>query len=160
MVEFALTVTLLLMILFGIITLGVTHNDNLSLENAARESSRFAATYPVEDAGSDLAWLRDVAQVAQDAATGSLDPGADGRVICVARGAGTDPSGFVRIRVTGPTIPSAGSSEANWCFPNAVPSEDQVVQVALERNGWIQVILFEATPRLAGQATNRFERAS
>jgi Flp pilus assembly protein TadG len=160
LVEFAMSITLLMMILMGTITMGITHNDNLSIETAARESARFGATYPVDDAGSVLEWLQDVGQTAQDAATGSLDPGVDGRVICVAQGSGSTSAGFTRIRVTGNSTVSSAGESPSWCFENTAPNDDVVVQVQLQREGWIQVIVFESTPTLTGQATSRFERAA
>ena len=42
-VEFALVVPVLLMVLFGTITAGLTYSHHLSINNAARESSRFGA---------------------------------------------------------------------------------------------------------------------
>jgi Flp pilus assembly protein TadG len=42
-VEFALVVPLLLMILFGTITTGLTFSDHLSATNAAREAARYGA---------------------------------------------------------------------------------------------------------------------
>ena len=159
-VEFAIVLVLFMMIVFGTITFGITHNDNLSIETAARETARFAATYPVADAGSDEAWLRAVAQAAEDAAAGALDPGVDNRSICVALGSGSDSGGFTRLTVTGSTATSSGSAVTGWCYANSAPSDDPVVQVAVRRNGWIQVVVFEVNPTLTAQATNRFERLS
>jgi len=42
-VEFALVMPLLLMLLFGIITTGLTFSDHLSATNAAREAARYGA---------------------------------------------------------------------------------------------------------------------
>lgn len=42
-VEFALVVPILLMLLFGLVSFGLTYNDNLSISNAAREGTRFGA---------------------------------------------------------------------------------------------------------------------
>jgi Flp pilus assembly protein TadG len=160
LVELAITVVLLMMLLMGIISYGITNNHNIAIETAAREAARFGATYPVVDAGSLVDWLHDVAQAAEDGAAGSVDPGVDGRVICVAQGFGSSPSDFSRIRVTGNDAVATASDTSDWCFPNTAPDDDTVVQVQLQRDGWIQVVVFDATPTLTGQATNRFERAS
>ncbi len=157
-IELAVVVSLLLIILLGTVTFGLTHHQNISIEGAAREAARFGATYPVEDAGTLEQWLKDVAQVAEGAATGALNATDDSRVVCVAQGAGTDPTGFSRIRVTGKAAIASGVQEANWCFPNTAPPADTVVQVQLERTGWIEAVVFSMKPTLSGEATNRFER--
>ena len=157
-VELAMISTLLLIILLGTVTFGLTHHQNISIEGAAREAARFAATYPVDDAGSMEQWLQDVAQVAEGAATGALNATDDSRVVCVAQGAGTDPTQFSRIRVTGTTAIAGGVEEADWCFPNTAPPADTVVQVQVQRTGWIEGVVFSMKPTLKGEATNRFER--
>ncbi len=58
-VEFALVVPLLAMLLFGIITAGLSYSQALGLTNAVREGARFGAT---SDASSAMAaqWATDV----------------------------------------------------------------------------------------------------
>ncbi len=157
-IELAVVMSLLLVILLGTVTFGLTHHQNISIEGAAREAARFGATYPVEDAGTLEQWLKDVAQVAEGAATGAMSATDDSRVVCVAQGAGTEPTDFSRIRVTGTAAIASGVKEANWCFSNTAPPADTVVQVQLERTGWIEAVVFSMKPTLNGEATNRFER--
>ncbi len=157
-VEMAVISTILMMILLGIISFGLTHHQNISIEGAAREAARFGATYPVSDAGSLEAWLRDVAQVAENAATGAIDGTDPSRLLCVAHGSGAGAAGFSRIRVTGSEVIASSVEENGWCFANTAPSDDTVVQVQLEREGWIEGIIFSMKPTLTGEATNRFER--
>lgn len=162
-VEFAIVLIPLLMIIFGIISFGLTFSNSLALENAAREAARFAAAYPVEDApavdgaaaGTELAWLRTVAQVAEDAATGSLGSNVDGRVLCVAKGSGSD---FTRLRVVGAGVISSATSSDQTCFTNQAPAGQEVVQVQLQRDGWIEVIVFSRAPQVDGRAATRYER--
>jgi hypothetical protein len=158
-VEMAVISTVLMMILLGIVSFGLTHHQNISVEGAAREASRFAATYPVSDAGSMELWLRDVARVAESAATGAIDGTDPSRVVCVAHGSGADAADFSRVNVLGTAVIGAAVEEPGWCFPNTAPSDDPVVQVRLEREGWIEGIIFSMKPTLTGQATNRFERS-
>ncbi len=80
------------------------------------------------------------------------------RVVCVAQGSGDDPSDFSRIRLTGSQTTDAATEQADWCFVNTAPGEDTVVQVELQREGWIEAIVFSMKPILTGRATNRFER--
>ena len=157
-VEMAVVTTLLMVILLGITTFGLTHHENISIEGAAREASRFGATYPVADSGSIEQWLRDVARVAESAATGTMNASEPSRLVCVAQGSGDDPSDFSRIQVTGSQAIETATQQADWCFENTAPGEDTVVQVQLQREGWIEAIVFSMRPTLTGSATNRFER--
>lgn len=157
-VEMAVVTSLLMVILLGTTTFGLTHHQNISIEGAAREASRFGATYPVADAGSMQQWLRDVARVAESAATGTMNASEPSRLVCVAQGSGDDPFDFSRIRVTGSQAIETATQQADWCFGNTAPGEDTVVQVQLQREGWIEAIVFSMKPTLTGSATNRFER--
>ena len=159
LVEMAVVSLLLMVMLLGIVTFGITHYQNISIEGAAREAVRFGATYAVEDAGSLEEWLRDVAQVAENAATGALSEGEPSRLVCVAQGFGNDPDEFSRITVAGMQLIASASEESGWCFENTAPGGDTVVQVQLQRDGWIEAIVFSMKPTLTGEATNRFERA-
>jgi len=157
-VEMAVVTSLLMAMLLGIVTFGITHHQNISIESASREASRFGATYPVADAGSMEQWLRDVAQVAENAATGAMSEVEPSREICVAQGTGHDPAEFVRLRVIGPELIASATEETGWCFENTAPVSNTVVQVQLKRDGWIETIVYSAKPALTGEATNRFER--
>jgi hypothetical protein len=157
-IEMAVVSSILMMILLGIISFGLTHHQNISIEGAAREAARFGATYPVDDAGSMEEWLRDVAQVAENAATGAMNATDPSRIVCVAQGAGSDPDEFARVRVTGTEPVETALEETGWCFENIAPPTDTVVQVQLQREGWIEGIVFSMKPTLTGEATNRFER--
>lgn len=57
-VEFALVVPLLLTVLFGLITTGMTFSDHLSATNATREGSRYGAATDVSQPG----WATSVKQ--------------------------------------------------------------------------------------------------
>ena len=55
-VEFALVIPLLLMILFGLITTGLTFSDHLSATNAVREGARYGAAADI----SQVSWATSV----------------------------------------------------------------------------------------------------
>lgn len=157
-VEFAVISVVLVMLLLGIVSFGLTLYQNIALEGAAREAARFGATYPVDDAGGVESWLRGVAQVAEDAAVGALGASEGTREICVAYGGG-DAAGFSRVIVTGAEPVAAAGEEPGWCFENSAPGTDTVVQVHLERAGWIEGIVYSAEPTLVGEAALRYERS-
>lgn len=50
-VEFALVMPILLLLLFGLITTGLTFSDHLSATNAVREGSRYGAAADIAQAG-------------------------------------------------------------------------------------------------------------
>ncbi len=158
--ELAIALPILLMLLFGTVTVGVAFFNKISLNGAAREAGRFGATYPEEDAASPDAWYVDVAKVAQTAATGALGEEAAGRSICVARGT---EGGTVRRYVVGTSIPiGAGTYADAWC-PGGPPSlpagtEHEVVQIVVERDDNIQAVIYSQTVHLTSYATTRFER--
>ena len=159
-VEFALVLIPLLMIVFGIISFGITFSDSLALENAAREAARFGASYPVADAGTfgtEIEWLREVALTAENAATGTLGSEVDGRFICVAKGSTAE--GFEKIEVSLSASIDSATASSGSCFSNAdAPGDHEVVQVQLQRDGWIETVVFSASPRLDGRSTTRYER--
>jgi TadE-like protein len=158
LMEMAVISAVLMSIVLGIVSFGITHHQNISIEGAAREASRFGATYPIEDAGSMELWLRDVAQVAESAAIGAIGPTDPSRLICVAHGTGTNAGDFARVRVIGAQLVASAAEELGWCFENTAPPDDTVVQVQLEREGWIETIVFSMKPTLTAEATNRYER--
>jgi Flp pilus assembly protein TadG len=55
-VEFALVVPLLIVLVFGMITTGVTYNDHLSATNAVREGARYGAAADI----SSTSWASSV----------------------------------------------------------------------------------------------------
>lgn len=66
-VEFAILFPVFVMLAFGTISFGFAFEKWISVTQAAREASRFAATYPMPTGGVS-AWLDDVTAVAKEAA--------------------------------------------------------------------------------------------
>jgi Flp pilus assembly protein TadG len=89
LVEFALVAPILCLLLFGMITGGLSVSHKLDLSTAAREAARYAATLPDNQyAGGDgTDWASAVAGEATNAAGGALD--VSGATICVALVQGT-----------------------------------------------------------------------
>lgn len=71
-VEFALLLPILVMLLIGVVTTGVSYSQGLGLTNAVREGSRFAASTPPVSAGAWSDWSDDV--IARMRATQFDDP--------------------------------------------------------------------------------------
>ena len=148
MVEMAMVFSLLIVLLVGTITSAIAFGQNNSIENSAREASRFAATLPVT---SEATWLQAVRDVARAAAHGDLDAGVPGQYICVAL---VDGSNNIRLTDTGG---SEDQSNAD-CYDDGRPDGELRVQVVTEREATIEAVFFSTDVTLSAQAAARFER--
>ena len=157
LVEMALTITLLVMLLVGVVTSAIALGRDNSIQNAAREASRFAATLPEADANLD-----DIIGVARAAASGDLDASVPNDQICAAFvPADYDPSDAM---TTQPTRRIAidgvlGPVESDWCFDDGRTGNDEArVQVIAQRDSSINAIVFTTNVTLKAQAAARYER--
>lgn len=157
LIEFALILPILLSLLFGIVTGGLAFSHNLSIDNAARETGRFGATLPVN--GDLTAWLNQVADVAINTSTGTLDDGVPGRVVCVAY---VFPDGTLAQDQTMRIVEDAAgvrTTAAQPCLVNdGRPSDERRVQITVQREADLIVFYFNRTLTLDGQAVSKFER--
>lgn len=156
LIEFAVILPILLSMLFGIVTGGVAFSHNLSIDNAARETARYAATLPVDGDLDD--WLESVADVAVATATGTLDTGQAGRQVCVAY---VYPDGSdTHDQTKRITVDSAGvKTYANQaCVADTRPNDERRVQVLVQRDADLIVFYFSKTLTLSSQSIARFER--
>jgi hypothetical protein len=149
MVELALTFTLLVTLLVGTVTAAIAFSNNNSIENAAREASRYGATLP---GPIDSSWFHEVRAVARAAAQGDLDPSVDGQYICVAHidGAG----GQLFIDADSAALPSNGR-----CFSDGRPPSEARIQVVTRRASQIQAVFFSMDLTLEAPAAARYERS-
>lgn len=144
MVEMAFIFSILVMLLVGVVTAAIAFGQKNSIENAAREASRYAATLPE-------AWdnLDDVVAVAVEAAQGNLDAGVDGQYICVAH------TGHNKKLIIEGGVPT-GSGEGT-CYDDGL--SDSRVQVQTARQSQINAAIFSIDINLSGSASARYERA-
>ncbi len=164
LLEFAVVLPVLLSLMMGIVTSGSALNSSNSINNAARESARFGATFPADDL---TFWLNTVADVAIDSATGDLEDGSPGRYVCVAyvypdgtvpadSSVGTDHTIRIEIDEDGTRSVAPGQS----CYSDGRPHDERRVQILAERDAYLQFVFFDRTVTLDGQSTARFERAA
>jgi Flp pilus assembly protein TadG len=149
MVEMAMVFSLLIMLLVGTVTAAIAFGENNSIENSAREASRFGATLP---GPVDTGWLQSVRDVARAAAQGALDPGAAGQYICVAfiNGAST-----LSLTDTGGVEAYPGTE----CFSDGLPTDELRVQVVTQTDATIEAVLFSTDVTLSAPAAARYERS-
>ena len=150
-VEAALTLPLVIMLIFGMITGGVALAQKNSIENAAREASRYGSTLEVTSSVED--WLDDVTAAAIGAATGELDAGTPGRFLCVAL-VGTSNGDDGRKVISGDSI-TYGSGA---CPDMTCPAGNPCVQVALERDGYLDLVFASQSIHIEAGAVSTFER--
>lgn len=156
LVEFALTLPLLIMILLGMFTGGLAWNQKLAVTNGVREGSRFGATLPIANSvcgsgsGTVDCWLSQVADVTQAASEGNLDSSVSSRNICVAVVTTTTTRSLTRS--------SSGDSYAGTTCPNFTDGRtDSRVQVTASRTATVEFMLFTLTPTMSTQSVTRFE---
>lgn len=158
MVEFALVFPVLLAFLLGTVSVGTAYDRSISMNNAARESSRYGAVRSVE---SDLsAWLETVADVAVGSATGDLDSTVAGQFVCVAYvypdGTTNDDRTVRLVEQSGARLQQTGQP----CFADGRPSDERRVQVQLMRDTDIEAVIFSQTITLNSNSVTRFERST
>lgn len=149
---------MLIMLLLGIVTLGVSYSRSISLSNSAREAARFGATLPVD--GDVNSWLEAVADVASDSAAGDLDDGVPGQSICVAY---VYPDGSAVQDRTVSLSEINGSRRVNVgvpCFADSRPSGERRVQIAVERESQVETGIYSRAVTLEAEVMVRFERSS
>jgi Flp pilus assembly protein TadG len=148
MVELAFVLILLVTLLAGVVSAAVGYGRHNSIQNAAREASRFGATFP---GAADTTWLQTVRNVARAAASGDLDAGVLGQVICVAY---IDEAGNVQSLTDTGGVETEPDTE---CFTDDRPGEAKV-QIYVERETDFQAIVFSTDLTISADAAARYER--
>lgn len=146
MIELALVLILLVMLLVGTVSAAVAFARGNSIQNAAREASRYAATR--DEVASNLS---EVIQVAKAASSGDLDPSAPGYYICVAY---VDDAANTRLTEGSPPSLPANNS----CYADGRPADEPRVQVVAGRDTTINAIVFSTDVTLSSEAAARYER--
>lgn len=151
-VEFALLFPLFIMLTIGMISFGFAFERWINVTQAAREASRFAATYPMPATGvSD--WLAHVTAVAKEAAgiDGSTPP--DDYYVCVR---------FVN-RIGPATTPATVSSHAGSLAGATCPTlstsalPDNAAEVTVIRKVGLEWVLGSADVSVSGENVSRYE---
>jgi Flp pilus assembly protein TadG len=160
MVEFALTLPLLVMLLLGMFTGGIMLNQKLAIANGVREGSRFGATLPVATScssgtGTLSCWLAKVADVTQSAAEGNLASSVSNLSICVAYVSPGTTAGDITTHLT--RTSSGDTTGGGKCFEDGRPATERRVQVIASRSGKLEYLVATATPTLSSQSITRFE---
>lgn len=155
-IEFALVAPIVIMLLIGTITTGLSYTKSLGLTNAVREGARFGAT---GDAVSG-SWADDV--ITRVRATQFDDPTSQSS-ICVELRKGPAPGTLVRDKcsVGGPGVSAADF--ARFPVPTSLPVNVCVVRVVATRTFEIYappLLPSLGTRKMARGSVARYERAT
>jgi hypothetical protein len=149
MVEFALVLPLLMSLVLGLVTGGSAYNRKISMTNAVREGSRFAATLSGPTA---TGWAADVQTRTAELATGDLSATSQVCVQLIKNGS---------VVVSGGYTYAALGSGCSAITPPAVSAAatDCVVKVWAARVGQdkLQVIFFSSNLTLTAKSVARYE---
>lgn len=156
LVEFALVSSMIVMLMLGTITLGLSFHRSLALNSSAHEAVRYGATLPV---GANLnIWLNAVADVAIESAAGELDENQPGQHICIAY---VYPLGSAPDDRTASIVESEGSRSITLgspCFDDSRPASERRVQVQVGRETDVTAGIYTKELSLSAVQIARFER--
>lgn len=163
-VEFALLFPIFMILALGIIAVGTAFSKQINVTQAAREASRFGATYVVEKATFPseptgiTAWLKQVDKALTEAAGAANDPigGFDYRCVAfvVTDAAGTIDVGASKSLENGATFDSGACKLGT---PSASLSATSYVQTAIARESGFFVLFINPTIELDSVSVTPYE---
>jgi Flp pilus assembly protein TadG len=152
---------LLIMLMLGLVTYGITFSQGIGLSNAVREGSRFAASTAAESSGDTLDWADWTADVVSRTRTVQGDDSGNETTICVRLLKNTSEDTAVP-SVTVADFCSPGSTapvpSVTAPTPPAVPSNSCFVMVWGGRNFHLDAFVFQHDGTLERQSLARYER--
>lgn len=153
-VEFALLFPIFMVLALGIINGGLAFSRQINVTQAAREASRYGATYDIQAAGGLANWLTAVDGSVQQSAGNAANPigGYDYRCVglVVRDGVGAVVTAKTAYKENGGTAVT-GSSCPSVATPNLGPGS-KAVQVVLSRD--VQFFVLFINPKLQLDATS------
>lgn len=180
-VELALVIVIVVMLLLGMLTGGLSYYRKITITDAARIAARYGTvhamptSFPSYDANcSDSGqsgitssvdqWLVDVACDAIYNAQGELDAGSSGRVICVTYVPSTGETGTNETSLEWDQSANSGSFTTGQSCAEAstvtASSTDAIVQVVTQRTGSLEAVVWNQTLHLQSAAYGRYEEVS
>lgn len=150
--EFALVLPVLMLIVLGLISTGLTLSHQLSVSLAAREAARYGATLPASQCQPTSAcggrtWAQLVQAVAVQRAGGEV--AAPGVCVALVQGPGTAPVAVDASHTT------AGGTAS--CYVDHSADSGSRIQIAITRPDEIQLLVTSIHLDLATRATARPE---
>lgn len=164
-VEFALVVPILIVLLFGITTAGLSYSQALGMANGTREGSRFGATTIVATTSppyTQTQWETWADQVITRTRASMTDASSASTSVCVQIFKNSGAVDAVPTNVL-PTarcnIPSGAPTTGNPPTPPTVAASSCVVAVWSVRRGDINALLYRFSPVIQRESIARYERS-
>jgi Flp pilus assembly protein TadG len=163
-VEFALVLPVLMALLLGIVSAGITFNQEMQLTHAAREGARWGASVPASQSFTSGTWASNVRDLIVQRSAGEL--GGTGTTVCVAMVEGTAGSTTTPLGVITTTTPSHGvtyfSTSGAPCiddetYPVTPDDPGRRVQVVVAKPGKIEALFATWYVTLQTDATAKSE---
>jgi Flp pilus assembly protein TadG len=157
-VEFALLFPIFMVLAMGTIAAGTAFSKQITVTQAAREASRYGATYDMTSPSVGInTWLADVASATMTAAGNQSDPLGGYDYYCVAYVV-TTPAGTVDASKS-KHLQMGGSPTAGACPSATAPTitSTDFVQVALTRNTQFFVLFANPNLRLDSVSLTPYE---
>lgn len=164
MVEFALVLPLLMALLLGIVSAGLTFDREMQLTHAAREGARWGAAVPADQAFTSGSWASNVRDLIVQRSAGELG-GAD-TTVCVAMVEGSAGSTTTPLAVVTTSSPPHGSTYfsttgsaciAGETYPVSDDDPGRRVQVVVAKPGKIEALFATWNVTLQTEATAKSE---
>lgn len=157
-VEFAILLPIFIMLVFGGIYGGIAIDHKIGITQAAREGARFGSTLPIP-AGNETAWLDQVMQATEGAASSDIAPGSNNSTVCVAF---VDASpGSATLSESLDSTGGTGTPQPTPCYTDdSAVAATQRVQVAIGRDVIFDIGIASWTLHLTSTATVQYERPS
>jgi Flp pilus assembly protein TadG len=159
-VEMAIVLPVLLILLLGMVSGAAAWHQSQSIGHGGQVAARWASTVPLPESDDDMDdWLDSVIDRAVASSAGAMDPGVDGRAVCVAY---VDPAGAAPDQTASRTMDAAGTrtSDTTECFADGQGTTDVRVQVVMERAGFIDIGFHRQPLTLEREVVYRFEADS
>lgn len=153
LVEMAFVLVLLMMLLVGTVSGAIALGRDNSIQNAAREASRFAATLPD---GGTAGWFTEVRDVARSAALGDLDASVPNEEICVAFI--TDKDVATHVIDDGGVLSGITNGKCPGFDDGRDGNSEARINVVVRRETPLNVIVFSRSLTLVAEAGARYER--
>lgn len=160
-VEFALLFPIFMVLALGIINGGLAFSRQINVTQAAREASRYGATYDIQTAGSNAAWLTAVDTALRQASGNAANPigGYDYRCVAIIV---RDPDGAIDREHTaykengGTAVANSSTGCPSVTTPN-LGAGSKVVQTVLSRDVQFFVLFINPTLHLDAVSTTPYE---
>jgi Flp pilus assembly protein TadG len=150
LVEFALILPVLMALILGMFSGGISYNRKISMTNAVREGSRYGATL-LDDTSQTTDWYTPVRDRVVDLSSGDITASQ----VCVQLVKMTSANAFGVVEQSPSCTPGPAGAPA---IPGGAVANQCLVRVWAARDSTLEAMFFKTTLKLKAAATSRYER--